>query len=115
MGASRQGYGMQPRLARLVRVFRRIADSVEKPAHQAVAMFAPVAYPADDAPQRYSEQHQGVRGKHQARLEGLWDDLCRPRGNQPIQVRVVEGPHDYRKGRIQRTYVVQDPQRNLGI
>ena len=106
---------MQAGLARLVGIFGFVGASMKEPAHQAVSMLANVANAAHHAPQGDAQQHQRVRGEHQARLEGLGHHLRRARGDELVHVRVVQSADDHRQGRIERAHMMQNPKGELRI
>ncbi len=114
-GARSQSHRMQTRLLRLVEVFGFVGPSVKEAPHQAVTVLTDVANSADHAPQGHAQEHQRMRSEHQARFERLGDHFGGARGDQPVQVRVVERAHDHRQRRIDRPCVMQDAQRERSI
>ena len=106
---------MQARFARLVGVFGFVGASVKEAAHQAVSMLAHVANAAHHPPQRHSQQHQGVGGEHQARLERFGHHFRRSRGDKPVHVGVVQSADDHGQRRIERAHMMKNPKRKLRV
>ena len=60
------------------------------------------------------EDQQGVRGQHQTRLEGLRDDLGRPRFHQLFEVRIIGRAHQDRDLRPCSAHRAHDPDGDRG-